>query len=666
MRVPELLPGRSNAATLEISIKDLWKSVYEQYISAEMLDAKMMTLFDAISANPALLNDALVNMEFAEYFSELPTEHVLKSVDVNFSGSQTPIDYDVIIDNSNAPTGSRAHILTDTARNRLRDIFNGPTRSSNDLEQFRNDFIFNIDATDEDQVDTALENYFNKKHGILGALSIVNDFYMYVDNHGKKIKGLFVEIDTRRGAPSAAASSVTGNAFELTDINGNTVGEDGMLAITGDEDIIRIQALKDGVSGKLVIEYEDGTREEQKIRSIASHQCVSTGRFEVLHTPKGSQAGFAVRVCDVCGELTDCCPIHHEAVAMLSSTEAYADIRVAVDDAVKAGESTELTLFGKINVTADVTIPEYVDVLIADNADITVKDGCKLIAKGKVTDLSGRSYDLSGNGPLVPETTTTTTVTTTTATTTTTSATTTEPTSTTTTTTSTTTEPTSTTTTSTTTTEPTSTTTTTTTTTEPTSTTTTSTTTEPTSTTTTSTTTTEPTSTTTTTTTTTEPTSTTTSSTTTVSGSDTTTTADVSTTTDEASTTTTAVSTTEAVTTTTAANIASDAELVKWAVTDYQDRTAIRVDDVELNITPDGQREIILKDNAGNVLDTYTVDPVTGDATNSADEVISLPQTGNNSVRNILIVLGAFALIGFGIAAAMLSGILRRRVKNEE
>ena len=628
LRVPELLPGRSNAATLEISIKDLWKSVYEQYISAEMLDAKMMTLFDAISANPALLNDALVNMEFAEYFSELPTEHVLKSVDVNFSGSQTPIDYDVIIDNSNAPTGSRAHILTDTARNRLRDIFNGPTRSSNDLEQFRNDFIFNIDATDEDQVNTALENYFNKKHGILGALSIVNDFYMYVDNHGKKIKGLFVEIDTRRGAPSAAASSVTGNAFELTDINGNTVGEDGMLAITGDEDIIRIQALKDGVSGKLVIEYEDGTREEQKIRSIASHQCVSTGRFEVLHTPKGSQAGFAVRVCDVCGELTDCCPIHHEAVAMLSSTEAYADIRVAVDDAVKAGESTELTLFGKINVTADVTIPEYVDVLIADNADITVKDGCKLIAKGKVTDLSGRSYDLSGNGPLVPETTTTTTVTTTTATTTTTtttSATTTEPTSTTTT--STTTEPTSTTTTTTTTTEPTSTTTTTITTTEPTSTTTTITTTEPT--------------------------STTTSSTTTVSGSDTTTTADVSTTTDEAS-------------TTTAANIASDAELVKWAVTDYQDRTAIRVDDVELNITPDGQREIILKDNAGNVLDTYTVDPVTGDATNSADEVISLPQTGNNSVRNILIVLGAFALIGFGIAAAMLSGILRRRVKNEE
>ena len=92
----------------------------------------------------------------------------------------------------------------------------------------------------------------------------------------------------------------------------------------------------------------------------------------------------------------------------------------------------------------------------------------------------------------------------------------------------------------------------------------------------------------------------------------------------------------------------------------------MRVDDVELNITPDGQREIILKDNEGNVLDTYTVDPVTGEATNSADEVISLPQTGNNSVRNILIVLGAFALIGFGIAAAMLSGILRRRVNNEK
>ena len=77
-----------------------------------MLDAKMMTLFDAISANPALLNDALVNMEFAEYFNELPTEHVLKSVNVNFSGSQTPIAYDITVDNSTAPTGRRANIIT--------------------------------------------------------------------------------------------------------------------------------------------------------------------------------------------------------------------------------------------------------------------------------------------------------------------------------------------------------------------------------------------------------------------------------------------------------------------------------------------------------------------------------------------------------------------------
>ena len=91
---------------------------------------------------------------------------------------------------------------------------------------------------------------------------------------------------------------------------------------------------------------------------------------------------------------------------------------------------------------SQLSVGEYVDVVIADNANITVKDGCKLIAKGKVTDLSGRKYDLSGNGTIVPETTTTTSeatsTTTTTTTTTTTSTTTSTDTSTTTTTTTTT------------------------------------------------------------------------------------------------------------------------------------------------------------------------------------------------------------------------------------
>ena len=58
----------------------------------------------------------------------------------------------------------------------------------------------------------------------------------------------------------------------------------------------------------------------------------------------------------------------------------YADIRMAVEDAAKSGEKGELSLFGNIEVTADVTIPDYVDVLIAPDTKITLAKGCKLIA----------------------------------------------------------------------------------------------------------------------------------------------------------------------------------------------------------------------------------------------------------------------------------------------
>lgn len=81
------------------------------------------------------------------------------------------------------------------------------------------------------------------------------------------------------------------------------------------------------------------------------------------------------------------------------------------------------------------------------------------------------------------------------------------------------------------------------------------------------------------------------------------------------------------------------------------------VGDVEINDTADGKCEITLKDVSGNVLDVYTIDRQTGEGTNSANEPINLPQTGNYSLTNVFIALAAFMMIIFGAATAKSSRV---------
>ncbi|MBO7472911.1 MAG: hypothetical protein J6U00_02720, partial [Ruminococcus sp.] len=445
IHIDELKPGAENTVTIEITVKDLWKSVFEQYIAAELFDQKQAFLINMLRVYNDISDIKVISEEYTKLFSEIPTEHILKNVRVGFEGSQAPVSYSVTIDKeTNAPAERTAVVNTKYARNRLKDIFNGSTDPKTDFEEFRNEFIFNIDNKDEEQTERALAEYVNKKfeNGTDRAWdSIIADDDVFFTLHGGKKSKIYFEIESRDD-DSDIPVIVSNDVVEITDIYGNTAGEDGKLVINEDDDIVRVKFIRDYVNGVVIIEYEDGTKEVQKIKSAEPHECQSTGRFNVVKTPGGGEPGLAISVCDVCGEFTDCCSINPDAVAMLGNSNTYADIRVAVEEAVKAGESTELTIFGDIVVTDDVIIPEYVDVIIADNANITVKDGCKLIAKGKVTDLSGRKYDLSGNGPVVPETTATTSAaastTTTTTTTTTTSTTTSTDTSTTTTTTTTT------------------------------------------------------------------------------------------------------------------------------------------------------------------------------------------------------------------------------------
>ncbi len=52
---------------------------------------------------------------------------------------------------------------------------------------------------------------------------------------------------------------------------------------------------------------------------------------------------------------------------------------------------------------------------------------------------------------------------------------------------------------------------------------------------------------------------------------------------------------------------------------------------------------------------------IKGTGTNSADEAVDLPQTGNNSMTDLLMVLSAVMSAVIGVFAVKISGIVRRR-----
>ncbi|MDE5582835.1 MAG: LPXTG cell wall anchor domain-containing protein, partial [Ruminococcus sp.] len=117
-------------------------------------------------------------------------------------------------------------------------------------------------------------------------------------------------------------------------------------------------------------------------------------------------------------------------------------------------------------------------------------------------------------------------------------------------------------------------------------------------------------------------------------------------------------------TTTTITPIASAEELCDWSVKDYNKKHkdynhyAVSAEIVEES---NNNYKITLKDNSDNVLDVYEIDSETGIGEDSHGEEVNLPQTGNNSVTDIMTVLGALMTTIFGFVAVKFSGIIRRK-----
>lgn len=130
----------------------------------------------------------------------------------------------------------------------------------------------------------------------------------------------------------------------------------------------------------------------------------------------------------------------------------------------------------------------------------------------------------------------------------------------------------------------------------------------------------------------------------------------------KATSTTVATTTIEVLPTETAvSHIASDKELCNWAIKDYQTKKGILPATAEIRKEENGQYQITLMDQSENVLDVYEIEPATGIGIDTNEEKVNLPQTGNNSIKNLFLMLAALLMTGLGLWAIKLSGVIRTK-----
>ncbi len=106
----------------------------------------------------------------------------------------------------------------------------------------------------------------------------------------------------------------------------------------------------------------------------------------------------------------------------------------------------------------------------------------------------------------------------------------------------------------------------------------------------------------------------------------------------------------------------TDEQLIEMAKRDYQKDTGIQAADAHSMENYGGSVTVVLTDSNGEDFDAYTVDPDTGIGERFSDKrTVNLPQTGNYSLKTLLLAFSAFLLTGLGCFAVRRSGVLRRR-----
>ena len=110
----------------------------------------------------------------------------------------------------------------------------------------------------------------------------------------------------------------------------------------------------------------------------------------------------------------------------------------------------------------------------------------------------------------------------------------------------------------------------------------------------------------------------------------------------------------------------SQLKLEEMAIKDCADKLGTKIEIAALGYDSEGNVRIhLVNPENGDEAGVYVMDHLSGIGTNQDGEEINLPQTGNNSMTNLLVALGAFLLTGFGCFALKQSGMLGRKKEEQ-
>ena len=433
-----LNPGDEVVA--DIYIHDIWKSILEQEINDQKIAADTITLISGVSKDPACLAINLASTVYKSVLDSIVVAHVMKSVEVaTLAGSTTTIPHEVVVTDISPELAEKYKFSL--AKNMARDL-TGWILDQTELDVVPSIYdgcVFFEDVNGAESFDDLRDPSIEYGMSFLpDELDFVSDAYTLGEDIYWQVRtpegGGDVEfyVETADGTvqPAPAAnvkvqSAISDDNFDIEVVKGDyTVGDNGRLILKS-QAIVKVTPKKAGIRATVCAVAENGEEETRvPIEVVDKHEC--KGDFFILSMPAEGHGAVRASFCSTCHKLLNCKQLPKEVVAMLSNGECYDDIRGALADFANYGEGLKLYIFGEINIVEDVTVPEDLTLVITPDTVINVSDGCKFIAKGKVEDYSGKGYDLSGNGPVVPvtttptETTTTSESTTTTATTTTT------------------------------------------------------------------------------------------------------------------------------------------------------------------------------------------------------------------------------------------------------
>jgi LPXTG-motif cell wall-anchored protein len=98
-------------------------------------------------------------------------------------------------------------------------------------------------------------------------------------------------------------------------------------------------------------------------------------------------------------------------------------------------------------------------------------------------------------------------------------------------------------------------------------------------------------------------------------------------------------------TTTTIKYFASEDEFCEMAAEDFAQKTGKIPTKTEATVNDNGTLAIQLLDEDANILDTYTIDQVTGKGTDSSGEEVNLPQTGYSDIYKFVVVFAVLMIV---------------------